>query len=147
MDLAKDEEAPSEERGTADRKIVYTPGTLLDALNEGWLFDPWLNPTGRPIHIGDIDYKGVHPDEKQATLQIYWILVKGSPDQIKELEPFVKFEEEAEPEPEFKPYGLKTEYIPYDAHGKPSREPPEGFVIMHKDHIYAKGTVYTKVPE
>ena len=42
--------------------------------------------------------------------------------------------------------GVRTEYIPYDKDGKPIREPEEGYVILHKDHIYAKGTVYTKLP-
>ena len=39
--------------------------------------------------------------------------------------------------------GERTEYIPYDKEGRPIREPQEGYVILHKDHIYAKGTVYT----
>lgn len=43
--------------------------------------------------------------------------------------------------------GLRTEYIPYDKEGKPIREPQEGYVILHKDHIYAKGTVYTQLPQ
>ena len=43
--------------------------------------------------------------------------------------------------------GLATEYIPYDKDGKPEREPQPGYVILHKDHIYAKGTVYTKIKE
>jgi len=43
--------------------------------------------------------------------------------------------------------GEGTEYIPYDKEGKPLREPQEGYVVLHKDHIYAKGTVYTKLRE
>lgn len=43
--------------------------------------------------------------------------------------------------------GERTEYIPYDKEGKPIREPQEGYVILHKDHIYAKGTVYTLLRE
>lgn len=43
--------------------------------------------------------------------------------------------------------GEATEFIPYDSDGKPAREPQEGYVILHKDHIYAKGTVYTKLPQ
>jgi len=43
--------------------------------------------------------------------------------------------------------GDRTEYIPYDNEGKPIREPEEGYVILHKDHIYAKGTVYTLLRE
>jgi len=39
--------------------------------------------------------------------------------------------------------GERTEYIPYDKEGKPTREPQPDYVILHKDHIYAKGTVYT----
>lgn len=42
--------------------------------------------------------------------------------------------------------GEATEYIPYDEDGKPVREPQDGYVVLHKDHIYAKGTVYTKIP-
>lgn len=51
---------------------------------------------------------------------------------------------EADEEPSH--VGERTEYIPYDKEGKPTREPKEGYVVLHKDHIYAKGTVYTKVP-
>ena len=57
-------------------------------------------------------------------------------------------EEEEESEPGMKPYGLRTMFIAYNAvdeEGKPMK-PPEGFVIMHKDHIFAKGTVYTLPP-
>ena len=43
--------------------------------------------------------------------------------------------------------GEGTEYIPYDNEGKPLREPQVGYVVLHKDHIYAKGTVYTKLRE
>ena len=43
--------------------------------------------------------------------------------------------------------GERTEYIPYDKEGNPMREPQEGYVILHKDHIYAKGTVYTLLRE
>ena len=43
--------------------------------------------------------------------------------------------------------GERTEYIPYDKEGKPIREPQAGYVILHKDHIYAKGTVYTLLRE
>jgi len=43
--------------------------------------------------------------------------------------------------------GEGTEYIPYDKEGNPLREPQEGYVVLHKDHIYAKGTVYTKLKE
>ncbi len=121
-----------------ERKIVRTPTSMEEALGEGWMFDPWLNPMGRPISV---DIKQDHPS--------YWILVKGTPEQIAEMDPIAVLPEgEEEPEPE-KPLGyvaVKTEYIPYDKEGKPSREPPEDFVIMHKDHIYAKGTVYTLLP-
>lgn len=130
------------------RKIIYTPGTLLDALNEGWTFDPWLNPSGRPIHISDIDYKGTVPSvDPKPTLSVYWILVKGSPEQIAEMDPIAELPElegeEIVLEPGMAPYGLRTDFIPYDVKGEPSREPQPGYVVMDKGHIYAKGTVYT----
>ena len=134
---------------TGERKIVYTPGTLATALDEGWVFDPWLNPRGRPTPIGGpITVSPVVPSEIDNA---YWILVKGTPEQIAGLEPFAELpteEEEPVTEAEFKPYGLETLFIAHgekDASGKPKKA-PDGFVVMHKDHIFAKGTVYTKVP-
>lgn len=112
---------------------------LTADLKDGWFFDPWLNPRGRPIIVAsESNFSG-----------FYWVLVKGSPEKIAGIKPFVELPSEEIPEPE-KPLGyvaVRTEYIPYDKEGQPSREPGEGFVIMHKDHIYAKGTVYTKLPE
>lgn len=131
----------------AERKIVhlkvgYLKGLLEEgleelatSLKEGWMFDPYLCSKGYPITIGD-------------SLG-YWVLVKGSVEEILELDPFVELPvlEEEEIEPEKKdPYGIRTEYIYYDKEGNPSREPSEGYVIMHKDHVYAKGTVYTLPP-
>ena len=136
-----------------ERKIVRTPGKLLEALEAGWVFDPWLNSRGSPIIIGDQPYKGEHPalsavDPREPS--IYWVLVKGTPEQVEALKPFVELpSEEPVPEPESKPYGLETVFIAHgekDSSGAP-KKPPQGFVIMHKDHIYAKGTVYTKPPE
>jgi hypothetical protein len=129
-----------------ERKLVYTPGKLEEALEEGWRFDPWLNPRGRPIPIGGPITVGGSISESDGS---YWILVKGIPDQVAWLNPFIELpvEEEEEVEPvKPEPYGLLTEYIAYDSEGKPSREPQAGYVIMHKDHVYAKGTVYTKTP-
>jgi len=130
------------------RKIVYTPGKLLEALEAGWVFDPWLNSRGSPIIVGDQPYKGEHPalsavDPREPS--IYWVLVKGTPEQIAGLKPFVELpeEEEAVLEPELRPYGLSTLFIPHDSEEKP----PDDYVVMHKDHIFAKGTVYTKPPE
>ena len=126
-------------RPRGERKIIRTPRMLDQHLEEGWVFDPWLNPMGRPLVVGT--------DE----LAYYWVVVRGSPERIAQLEPFVdlpEIEEEEEPEPEFKPYGLETLFIAYgekDASGD-AKKPPKGYVIMHKDHIYAKGTVYTKRP-
>ncbi len=117
------------------RKAVHTPGTLTEALDEGWVLDPWLNPRGSPIPV---DVKQDHP--------VYWVLVKGTPEQIAGLEPFAKLpekEEDETPEPEVRPYGLSTLFIPHDSEEKP----PDDYVVMHKDHIFAKGTVYTKPPE
>ena len=138
-----------------ERKIVRTPGKLLEALEAGWVFDPWLNSRGGPIIVGDQPYRGEHPalsavDPREPS--IYWVLVKGTPEQIEALKPFVELpaeEEETEVEPEFKPYGLETLFIAHgekDSSGDPMK-PPAGFVVMHKDHIFAKGTVYTKIAE
>lgn len=141
-----------------ERKIARTPGTVMEALKEGWMFDPWLNSRGSPIIVGDQLYMGDHPaltavldrgvDPREPS--VYWVLVKGTPEQIARLEPFVELPEKEEegdvPELAVEPYGLETEYITYDDEGKPSRPPEPGFVIMHKDHIYKAGTVYTKSP-
>lgn len=111
---------------------------LSEALAEGWTFDPWLNPAGRPIATG------------RDSTTFYWVLVKGTPEQIAEMDPIAVLPELEEEEPEaVAPYGLNTVYIAHDAvdeSGDPVK-PPEGYVIMHKDHIYAKGTVYTKPSE
>lgn len=140
-------------RPRGERKIVRTPGTLMEALKEGWMFDPWLNTRGSPIIVGDQPYKGDHPaltavDPREPS--IYWVLVRGSPEKVARLEPFVELPEKEEegdvPELAVEPYGLETEYITYNDEGKPSRPPEAGFVIMHKDHIYKAGTVYTKSP-
>lgn len=140
-------------RPRGERQIVRTPGKLLEALEAGWVFDPWLNTMGRPIIVGDQPYRGEHPalsavDPREPS--IYWVLVRGSPEKVARLEPFVELpeEEEAVPELAVEPYGLETMFISYgekDSSGNP-KKPGEGFVIMHKDHIYAKGTVYTKSP-
>ena len=145
--LAKDEVAPSEDPGKAERKIIRTPGTLMEALKEGWMFDPWLNSRGGPIIVGDQPYRGDHPalsavDPREPS--IYWVLVKGTPEQIAQLEPFVELPvEEEEPEVGAEPYGLRTMFLSYGE----DKAIPDGFVIMHKDHVYAKGTVYTLPPK
>lgn len=115
-----------------ERQIVTSSALLQDALDEGWMFDPWLNPSGRPSVLTEADY--------------YWIMVKGTPDQIAGMDPIAELPElegEELPEPGMEPYGLRTDFIPYDVKGEPSREPQAGYVVMDKGHIYAKGTVYT----
>lgn len=121
-----------------ERKLIWGfkdgLGALTEALDEGWVFDPWLNSGGRPIIIGG--------DEPVP----YWVLVKGSPEQIAELNPFIELPSE---DPESEPLGyvgLRTDYIPYGSDGKPMREPDPGYVILDKGHIFAKGTVYTLLP-
>ncbi|GAH33882.1 unnamed protein product, partial [marine sediment metagenome] len=126
-----------------ERKIIDTANNELsvleEALEEGWVFDPWLNPSGRPISIG----------LQNSDEAVYWVLVKGTPEQIAEMDPIAELPElEEEPET-VASYGLNTLYIAHDAvdeDGDPVK-PPEDYVIMHKDHIYAKGTVYTKLPK
>lgn len=72
---------------TGERKIVRTPGALQDALEEGWMFDPWLNPMGRAAILSE------------DASDWYWILVRGTPEQIEALEPFVDLPEDEEEEP------------------------------------------------
>lgn len=131
---------------TGERKMVSTPGTLIDALEAGWVFDPWLSPRGGPIIVGVLSNLSTAEPRDNSV----WFLVKGTPEQVDALKPFVELpSEEEEAETEFKPYGLRTMFIAHDeknSSGDP-KGPPDGFVVMHKDHIFAKGTVYTKIPE
>jgi hypothetical protein len=126
------------------RKILHAASLTQELIDElaadledGWFFDPWLNPPGHPIIVAS----------ESSFAGFYWVLVKGSPEQIAELSPFVELPA-VEEESEFKPYGLETMFISHgekDSSGAP-KKPPKGFVIMLKDHIYAKGTVYTLRP-
>ena len=130
-----------------ERKFVYTPGKLKEALEEGWVFDPWLSSRGMPTVGGPITIDSI--DEPNSP--VYWVLVKGTSEQVAALEPFVELPEDEEEEPALgvEPYGLRTMFIAYnavDGAGDPVK-PPEGYVVMHKDHIYAKGTVYTLPPK
>ncbi len=112
-----------------ERQIITSSRLLEDALKGGWTFDPWLNPSGRPTLLNEADY--------------YWVLVKGTPEQIAEMDPITELPElEEEPEVGLEPYGLKTMFISYNSDEKA----PDGYVVMHKDHIFAKGTVYTLPP-
>lgn len=117
-----------------ERQIIISSRLLEDALKEGWTFDPWLNPSGRPTLLNDADY--------------YWVLIKGTPEQIAGMDPIAELPElDEEPEVGADPYGLRTDFIPYAKEdGKPVREPAPGFVVMKGDHVYAKGTVYTLPP-
>jgi len=134
------------------RKFITSTKELELALEKGWTFDPWLNPSGRPTIIGDQPYMGDHPalsavDPREPS--VYWILVKGTPEQIAGMDPIAELpdlEEEEEPEPGVEPYGLRVEFIPYGADGKPSRDPQPGYVVMDRGHIYAKGAAYTLPP-
>jgi len=124
---------------SGERKIVTTKGMLGKALNEGWAFDPWLNSRGNPIVISEAE--------------VYWVLVKGTPEQIAEMNPIAELPSEEEPE-ELKSVdyvGVNSEFIPFDDKGKPIREPKEGWVILHKDHYQTKGSnpgvFYTKLPD
>ena len=129
-----------------ERKILFygdydsagKAGEELDKyLAGGWTFDPWLNPGGRAIPAGH-----------ESTL-FYWVLVKGTPEQIAGMDPIAELpelDEEEEPEPGIEPYGLRVEFIPYGADGKPSRDPQPGYVVMDRGHIYAKGAAYTLPP-
>lgn len=133
---------------TAERIILapsFTDASLISAANsvtyqkalqkllEGYKMDPFFHQSGRPWTT---EYGHV------------WVLVKGTSEEVAELNPFIVLPEPEEPEKPQPYVGLLTERIPFDkATGKPIREPPDGFVIMHKDHITTTGTVYTKLPE
>ena len=118
-----------------ERKIVNTKGKLEEALNEGWTFDPWLNSRGNPIPISEAE--------------IYWVLVRGTPEQIAAMNPITELpEDEIDEGPEdVDPYALRTDFIPFDTKEGETREPKPGYVVMHKDHVYAKGTAYTLPPK
>ena len=90
-------------------------------------FEPDTQMTTIPVIIS-------HGNLGGGGIFIYWI------DEISE---DADITEKKEPEIA----GLRTEYIPYDKDGKPEREPQPGYVLLHKDHAYAKGTVYTKIKE
>jgi len=131
-------------RPKGERKIVSTPETLIDALAEGWVFDPWLGPRGTPVRVALPTLSTVEPHDTTV-----WFLVKGTPEQIAALEPFVelpKTEEAPMPESAIIPYAVRSEYIAYNDKGEPSRTPKRDYVIMHKDHIYKAGSVYTLPP-
>ncbi len=130
----------SEQKGK--RKILHAASLvqklvddLAADLEDGWFFDPWLNPQGRPIIVSS----------ESSFAGFYWILVKGSPEQIAELDPFVELPSD-EAEAPLGYVGLRTDYIPYGEDGKPTRDPDPGYVILDKGHIYARGTVYTLPP-
>ncbi len=73
---------------TAERKILRTdPGhgssktapwkydTVLEHLQEGWKMDPYFHQSGRPWTVADFNV---------------WVLVKGTPEEIAELNPYVE---------------------------------------------------------
>lgn len=114
----------------AERIVVIKSVTeLADQLTNGWRFDPWLSPKGLPTIIGE-------------DAGWYWILVKGTDEDIQNLNPFIELPEEEVELPQSPPVGYATIYL---EHTKDEPTVPEGYVILHKDHIYSKGTVYTRV--
>lgn len=126
---------------TGERKffLIDQIEDMQKALADGWKYDPWLTPTGRPHHMRT----------DGGLWGIYWVMVKGTDEEIMAMNPIYELPvEEAIVVPAGPGYvGLHTVKIPYDkATGKPLSEAPEGYVILHKDHIAATGTVYTKPP-
>lgn len=127
---------------TGERKFyeIHEIKDMQQALADGWKYDPWLNPTGRPHHMRTPD---------GGMWGLYWVLVKGTDEEIMAMNPIYELPvEEAAVVPAGPGYvGLHTVKIPYDkATGQPLSNAPEGYVILHKDHIAATGTVYTKPP-
>jgi len=134
----------SENSEKGERKILHAVSLtqklvddLVTDLRDGWVFDPWLNSHGRPIIVAsDTNFSG-----------FYWVLVKGSFEEITKLNPFIDITPDApESEKSLDYVGLRTDYIPYGSDGKPTRDPDPGYVILDKGHIFAKGTVYTLLP-
>jgi len=65
---------------TAERKIMSTIGIInyadvLKRLQDGWKLDPFFHTSGRPWTVNDGHI---------------WVLVKGTPEEIAELNPFVE---------------------------------------------------------
>lgn len=63
--------------------LLANPGRildLLDALEKGWRFDPWLCPKGYPIAMND-----------QCS---YWVLVRGEGEALLDLYPFIDLSDE-----------------------------------------------------
>lgn len=69
---------------TADRKFVSELTQLEEALKSGWAFDPFLCGKGYPVSLSEGG-------------GCYWVLVKGTPSEIAELDPFIKLPEEEKP--------------------------------------------------
>jgi hypothetical protein len=113
----------------AERMMVINDNPELEKrLKEGWLFDPWLCPRGHPVLLGDNGH--------------YWVLVKGTPEEIAKLNPFIELPTDEEEETKGRePVGYATIIL---EHTDTPPEVPEGFVILHDKHIFARGTVYTK---
>lgn len=125
--------------GKAERKVVMAQAItsklaadIEGFLDKGWVFDPWLSPRGHPTILGE-------------KVGCYWVLVKGTPEEIAKLEPFVELpkeevEEEEIPGPQ--PVGYATIFL---EHTSEAPDVPDGYAILHDKHIFAKGTVYTKI--
>jgi hypothetical protein len=123
----------------AERVFVNTIGQAEEKLEEGWKFDPWLSPRGLPTIIANGEM-GQYTD-----LWYYWVLVKGTPEQVVKLNPFIELpeedaEEETQPAPN--PVGYATIFL---EHAKEPPQLPPGYAILHQSHIYSKGTVYTQI--
>jgi len=110
------------------RIFARTLEEVANRLTSGWVFDPWLCSKGYPIMMGENT--------------CYWVLVNpkllSTPEQLALVQPFMQLPVESIAEA---PAGYGTVFV---AHGESQEMYTEkGYVLLHKDHVTAKGTILT----
>ena len=119
------------------RVFAHTLQEVASRLTLGWVFDPWLCSKGYPIMIGEN--------------MCYWVLLNPkllvSPEQLAAANPYMQLPVEPVAEA---PAGYGTVYIPHqEGVDATASWAAKGYVLLHKDHVTAKGTILTltKRPE
>ena len=113
------------------RIFARTLEEVANRLTSGWVYDPWLCSKGYPVMMGENT--------------CYWVLVNpkllSTPEQLEAANPFMVLEAEAK---EDKPVGYGTVYVPHQDNVDATEVWREkGYVLLHKDHVTAKGTILT----
>lgn len=119
-----------------ERVFVTNSKDLETYLEQMYSFDPWLCPKGYPIMLGeDVGYWVLISPQAAADIEA------GNADTIGRLRCFVQMP--AEPVAEV-PAGYGTVFIPHQE-GVDATAPwaAKGYVLLHKDHVTAKGTILT----